>query len=115
MEMPNETFTVESWQGPRTWRRTGGRDYVTRDGRNVVLGVWQSMCAVCGKPFEVVLPPGVRSAGQSKCFQLMTCAEHRLTASEGSRIRFAHADRRAAVFEAIKHKKLGDRDREPAG
>jgi hypothetical protein len=43
----------------QVYRVVGSRSYVTRDGRTVELAVWQSVCATCGKQFEVttVNPP----------------------------------------------------------
>jgi hypothetical protein len=39
--------------GERKWRRVGERDHVTRDGRQVVIAVWESVCVVCHQPFRI--------------------------------------------------------------
>jgi hypothetical protein len=101
-------LTVESWRGPRTWRRVGLVDHVTRDGRNVALIEWEGTCAVCGRPFRLTTPQGVASADKSKSFQTSTCPAHRLTPSEAAKIRFAPNPLRAEIFDGIKREKLAD-------
>ncbi len=34
----------------------GRRDHTTRDGRSIVLEMWQSFCAECGEPFVCACP-----------------------------------------------------------
>jgi hypothetical protein len=96
-------LTVQSTlHGARTWTRVGTREHTTRDGRHVILAEWEGDCTICGKPFRVLTPGNVSTVEQSKSFQMVTCAEHRLTASAVSKLRFAKAADRPAVFESLK-------------
>jgi hypothetical protein len=104
--MDDLILTIETWLGDRTWRRLGEADYITGDGRAVKLAEWEGMCTICERPFRLMTPLGVCSAGQSKSFNTATCQAHRLTPSESAKIRFAKKGMRAEVFETIKRKKL---------
>lgn len=59
--------------------------YVRLDGNKTYIKTWQSVCEVCGKPFYVITPKGVKELGGSKSFDLVTCKEHRLSQEEISR------------------------------
>jgi len=85
------TLTIASTlHGERLWRRVGERDHVTRDGRNIVLAVWQSTCVVCGEAFEVATPASIKTVEQGRrSFETTTCPAHRLTPSEVAKLRFA--------------------------
>jgi hypothetical protein len=74
----------------------------TRRRERIELPVWQSTCVICGEPFEVATDGGITS----KSFAVTTCPAHRMTPSERAKLRFAKAEKRRAVFEAIKQKKL---------
>ena len=87
--------------GERLWRRVGTRDHTTRDGRSVVLALWQSTCVVCGNPFEVTMRSSISSVEGSNSFEVTTCPAHRMTPSEVSKLRFAKAADRRALFEAM--------------
>ena len=100
--------------GERLWRRVGARDHLTRDGRSVVLAIWRSMCVICGDPFEVTTPSSISSVEGSGSFLVTTCPAHRMTPSEVSKLRFAKAADRPAVFEAMRRRKLAGRA-EPGG
>src|ERR1700730_1690444 len=100
--MDEPILTVEYWQGPRTWRRVGFKDHVTRDGRQMKLAIWESACTICGASFHVGTLETVFSSQGSRSFSKATCPAHRLTPSEVSKIRFAKKDNRLAVFETIK-------------
>jgi hypothetical protein len=91
--------------GERIWRRIGTRDHVTRDGRTVLLSVWQSSC---GDPFEVTTPSSVE---QSNSFLQTTCPAHRMTPSEAGRLRFA---KKGQAPEGIRTRKLARGQNEPA-
>ena len=95
-----------SIHGERLWRRVAERPYTTRDGRSTVLLVWQSTCVICGKPFEITTPSGVKAVKQSASFGMTTCPEHRLTPAEVGKLGVAKKDKRRAVFEALKRRKL---------
>ena len=84
--------------GERLWRRVGTRDHVTRDGRSVVLAVWQSTCVICGDPFEVATPSSVSSVEGSKSFLVTTCPTHRMTPVEVSKLLFAKAADRPGIM-----------------
>lgn len=49
---------------------TGLSPYVTRDGRNIDLIVWRSLCAECGDEFEAKTPLVARSTSRR-------CMRHR--------------------------------------
>ncbi len=98
-----DTLTISSTiHGDRVWRRVGERPHVTRDGRHIVLATWETPCVICGKPFQISLPTGVRSIRQSKGFEAVTCPDHRMTTSEAARLRH----RGKAALTAIKRRKL---------
>lgn len=46
-----------------------------------VLAVWQSYCAVCGRPFEVRAPLGASCGG---AFNVVTCPAHRGVLQQGA-------------------------------
>ena len=100
-------LTVSSFlHGERLWRHVGKREHSTRDGRTVSIAVWRSACVICGGPFEVATPIGVKAVGQSRSFETTTCSEHRLSPSEAARLRFAKREKRRALFEAMRRQKL---------
>lgn len=103
--MTIETLTISSaFHGERLWRCAGERDHTTRDGRQIVLTLRETPCVICGAPFQVPTPMGVRSAEQSSSFLTTTCPAHRMTPAESARI--ARANDRRAVFGFIKQNKL---------
>ncbi len=104
---PPESITVQSSiHGKRTWRRIGERDHVTRDGRRVVLAVWETPCVVCGEAFTIATLTRVTSAEKNPSFLMITCPNHRMTRREVGQMNWAKANRKTAVFEAIKKAKL---------
>jgi hypothetical protein len=101
-----EIKVVSAIHGERVWRRIGVRAHITRDGREMVLAVWETPCVICGEPFEILSTMKVTSAAEGHNFQkLVTCPAHRMTMSESTALRFA-GDYRRVVFEAIRRKKL---------
>jgi len=51
-------FTVGmtvNWQG-QTFKLVAINPYQRQDGRETIVLVWQSNCAVCGCPFETITP-----------------------------------------------------------
>jgi hypothetical protein len=99
-----EVTVASSYLGARLWRRVGERGHTTRSGAQISLAVWEAPCAVCGAPFQIATPTGV--AGSAKTLGAITCRAHRMTPSEVAKLRFAKAEKRRDVFEAIKRKKL---------
>ena len=94
-----------SIHGLRTWRRSGVRAHVTRDGREMILAVWETPCVICGEPFEILSMMKVERADQCHSWKLTTCPPHRLTLSESTALRFARGDCRRTVFEMIRRDK----------
>jgi len=98
-----DTTTLSSaLHGERLWRRVADRDYVTRDGRQTVLAVWETGCMICGTSFRVATP----KIGRSKSLEVVTRERHRMTPAETGKLRFAKAGARRGIFEAIKREKL---------
>jgi hypothetical protein len=79
---------------------------MTGDGRTIVLGLWQSMCVICGDPFEITLSSSILSVDRSNSFLATTCPAHRMTPLEASKLGRTKAADRPAVFEAIRQWKL---------
>jgi hypothetical protein len=101
------TLTISSaLHGERIWRRVGERPYTTRDGRPILLAVWETLCTVCGAPFEITTTTRVRSAEQTKRFQATTCPAHRMTHSEIMKLMSRRPAIRRNAFETIKAAKL---------
>ncbi len=107
--MTDATITIPSiLQGERIWRRVGARNHVTRDGRPVVLAVWETPCAICREPFQIATLPQYVSAKQSKVFEAATCPRHRMTPTEMNRLRRVRGDDRRSLFEEIQKAKLAN-------
>ena len=102
---PRREVTVTSYLGDRVWRRVGERDYTTRAGKPTVLAVWETPCAVCGAPFQIMTPT-TATGEKTKSFTSSTCPVHRMTPSESMKLRYAKTEKRRDVFEAIKRMKL---------
>jgi hypothetical protein len=108
-EIAELTITIPSiLQGERIWRRVGERDHVTRDGRAMVLAVWETPCAVCREPFQIATPPHYISAEHSKVFEAATCPRHRMTPTEMNKLRRVTGEDRRSLFEEIRKAKLAD-------
>jgi hypothetical protein len=109
------TLTVQSAiHGERIWRRVGDRDHETRDGRAMVLAVWETPCVVCGGVFQIATLPHYVSAEHSKILGSTTCPDHRMTQSEISRLRYAKATARHSIFDEIRKAKLATHSPEPS-
>lgn len=61
--------------GVRIWNRVGEYPYVTRDGRQVLVAVWEGTCAVCRGPFQVTAPVRASSSGNFSIVRCKSCRE----------------------------------------
>lgn len=102
------TLTIPSkLHGDRIWRRVGERPYTTRDGRPILLAVWETPCVICGEPFQIALTPNIASVEKSRSFEVTTCPAHRMTPDERWRLKKrCKPSARRKKFEAIKKAKL---------
>jgi hypothetical protein len=106
-EIAELTITIPSiLQGDHIWRRVGERDHVTPDGRAMVLAVWETPCAVCREPFQIVTLPHYVTAKHSKVFEVATCPSHRMRPTEMNKLRRVTGEDRRALFEEIRKAKL---------
>jgi hypothetical protein len=89
--MMDDELTIRSAvHGDRVWRRIGERDYTCRDGREIVLAVWETRCVVCNAPFQIKLSIGTK---RSHAFETTTCPAHRMSAPICSACTFPAARR----------------------
>ena len=102
------TLVAKHWNGERVFRLVSCYSIREWGRRRTYLSDWEGTCTICGGPFIVTAPKRVRRADQSPVFELATCEKHRMTPKESARIRFAHREERAAIFEEIKRAKLAN-------
>lgn len=88
----------------RTWWLRGREPYTRKDGSATELLVWESLCQECLAPFTVRTPSeGAWQASSS--FEAKHCSEHKLTASQSSRLgrAAAKAQRKANKQKAARN------------